>query len=341
VCLTNFQDYIKQKKTMKKIKQFRLPPDSASVVLVCVVWNELLLLQFFIDHYKTVGVEHFIFIDNNSDDGTTEYLISRDDVNIELYAEHGSYRDAKFGIDWVNSILNETLQNKWCLVVDIDELLILKDGMLLPQLAVLMESVGANIAETVLVDFYPRAFDESVLQQGLSFFNHSNCFHKFTNNNILVRRAPDGSLDVKGGVRHVISNGQKKPNSSSVCLSKKSFFKYNFHKTHQLSVGMHWILPKDFTCWWPPEHAYHGWAESNVFLNFFKDIFVMAHFKYVKPDILNVFQARVDRNQDWNNSSEYRSYVNCATSSYFDPNLSVAYTCVSQLYSNTICNIIE
>ena len=83
---------------MKKIKQFKLPPDSASVVLVCVVWNELLLLQFFIDHYKTVGVEHFIFIDNNSDDGTTEYLISRDDVNIELYAERGSYRDAKFGI---------------------------------------------------------------------------------------------------------------------------------------------------------------------------------------------------------------------------------------------------
>ena len=324
---------------MKNVNRFHTAPDNTSIILLCVIWNELLLLPFFIDHYKKLGVTHFVFIDNNSSDGTVDYLMTRDDLNIEVYVDGSSYADAKFGIDWVNSILNNLLQDKWCLVVDIDEILLLKDGMLLPQLVSSMEDTNSNIAQTVLVDFYPPSFNQSRFEEGSSFFARSNCFHKFTENTICASIAPDRSLDVKGGVRHVITNGSKRPSSSSVCLSKKSFFKYDFYKTHQLSVGMHWILPKDFTCWWPPERAYRGWSETNQFLKFFKDVFVIAHFKYIKPNILDVFQIRIDRNQDWNNSSEYKTYVNSATQSFLDSELSLVYENNSQLYNATVNTI--
>ena len=325
---------------MKNINQFKVTPSNTSIILICVIWNELLLLQFFIDYYTKLGVTHFVFIDNNSTDGTIEYLITRDDLNIELYSDSGSYATAEFGLAWVNLILNETFQHKWCLVVDIDELLILKDGMSLSQLVLLMENSNTNIVQTVLVDFYPVVFDRDTLQLGSPFLTHSNCFHKFTKNTIRATLAPDGSLDVKGGVRHVMTNKQIKPNSSSVCLSKKSFFKYDFYKTHQLSVGMHWILPTDFTCWWPPERAYKNWNHTNQFLKFFKDVFVIAHFKYIKPNILDVFQTRINRNQDWNNSSEYKNYVNSAIPSFWDPEYSLTFENVSHLYNNTLHTII-
>lgn len=324
---------------MKTIIRFHTAPDDTSITLICVIWNELLLLPFFIDYYKKLGVTHFVFIDNNSSDGTVEYLMTIDNLNVEVYSNNSSYADAKFGIDWVNSILNNLLLDKWCLVVDIDEILLLKDGMSLPQLVSSMEDTNANIAQTVLVDFYPPSFNQNILKEGEPFSAQSNCFHKFTEDTIRATIAPDGSLDVKGGVRHIITNGSKRPNSSSVCLSKKSFFKYDFYKTHHLSVGMHWILPNDFTCWWPPESAYKGWSETNQFLKFFKDVFAIAHFKYVKPNIIDVFQVRIDRNQDWNNSSEYKNYVNSATSSFWDSELSLVYENNLQLYNATINTI--
>lgn len=309
------------------------------ITLICVVWNESLMLPHFINYYKSIGVTRFIFIDNNSNDGTKQYLKQRTDVNTTLYKRNTSYAEANFGIDWVNEILINELRDQWCLVVDIDELLILKNSMTLSDLAQQMEETDSNILQTVLIDFYPKTFESEKLNhysKGENFLSHSNYFHRFTENSIFHKFAPDGSREIKGGMRHMILNGSKKPNSTSVCLTKRSFFKYDFYNTHKLVVGMHWILPHEFTCWWPPEKAYSNWQQSNRFLKFFKDQIILAHFKYIKPNIKQVFQERVDRNQDWNNSSEYKKYMMCLKTSYFDQNMSVLYTTPEFVYQNTI-----
>jgi hypothetical protein len=326
---------------LKKIKSLNTPITDSSIVLICVVYNEILLLPYFIEYYKTIGVTHFIFIDNGSTDSTIKYLSTLTEVDIEINQSYDSYAKSNFGIDWVNSILNSKLNNKWCLVVDIDELLILPPEVkTLIEIKSKMEKTKTNILQTVLIDFYPIKFNnvENYIV-GQPFFSHSNCFHKFTNETIWSKIAPDGSTEIKGGLRHVISNYNKKPNSTSVCLTKKSFFKNNFFSTHYLRVGMHWILPKDFTCWWPPEKAYSNWSETNKQLNFFKEKIVLAHFKYIKPDIRQVFQQRIERNQDWNNSSEYKNYLQHLTESYFDPLLTNLFTDTSTLYEQTVLKV--
>jgi len=271
------------------------------VTLICVIWNELLLLPFFIQYYKTLGVTHFIFIDNNSNDGTIEYLKNRNDLNLELYSCSDSYSKANYGIAWVNEILNLKMHNKWCLVVDIDEILVLPSSSTTVQDSVLqMENQKTNIAQTCLVDFYPKRFDGVAYSTGTSFFEHSCYFHKFT---------------------------------------EKTIYSKAVYDTHNLSVGMHWILPKDFTCWWPPEIAYSNWTESNRHLNITQQHFILAHFKYLKPDIKQVFQERIYRNQDWNNSCEYKRYLNYLSESYYDEELTEIFTTICNLYKHTVYTI--
>ena len=309
---------------------------SLDITLLCVIWNELLLLPYFINHYKKLGITHFIFIDNNSNDGTLEYLEGRKDVQITIYHEPSSYASANYGVKWVNNIMTKSLKNEWCLVVDIDELLILPNADTLQDLALKMETLDSNVLQTVLIDFYPLTLNGEEYKQEQSFFYHSCYYHKFTPETIWFKVAPDNSFEIKGGLRHTFSNKEKKPNSTSVCLTKKSFFKYNFYNTHELAAGMHWIMPRDFTCWWPPEKAYTRWNETNIHLKFYNSLMILAHFKFIKPNITTVFKQRVNRNQDWDSSKEYKMYLQNLTHTFHSPHLSTRFVEADALYQNTL-----
>ena len=122
------------------------PVCEESIILVCVIWNEKLLLPFFIQYYKALGVTHFVFIDNGSNDGTIEYLKSLADINIEIHVQLSSYRDSNYGIAWVNALLQTKFKNNLCLVVDIDEILMLPAKMpTLNHLAETMLKQNCNI----------------------------------------------------------------------------------------------------------------------------------------------------------------------------------------------------
>lgn len=44
--------------------------------------NERVRLPFFLDYYRKLGVDHFLFINNNSDDGSGNYLAEQPDVSL-------------------------------------------------------------------------------------------------------------------------------------------------------------------------------------------------------------------------------------------------------------------
>ena len=83
--------------------------------------NERLRLPAFLKHYRALGVDRFFIIDNDSSDGTTEYLAEHRDVHVFRTANR--FSEARGGIDWLNALLNEFGKGSWCLTVDIDELL--------------------------------------------------------------------------------------------------------------------------------------------------------------------------------------------------------------------------
>ena len=154
-------------------RDFKNAPTDNSIILVCVLRDEELLLPYFIDYYKKMGVSHFVFVDNGSIDNSQKYLTEHEFENIKVYHTKDSYADNLYGVAWVNQILNEQLKNKWCIVVDVDELLMLKENMKLPELREKMIKNDSSILVTCLIDFYPRTLNERKYIPSTSFFEHS------------------------------------------------------------------------------------------------------------------------------------------------------------------------
>ena len=145
---------------MEKLKGFTTPEtDDNSIILISVIKNEYLLLDYFIKYYSKIGITHFIFIDNDSSDDTIDYLLNLD-LNILLFKTTDSYRDAKFGTVWVNNMLNTYCKDKWCIVLDIDEI-IYNDNLL--ELRNQMEEQQSNVCKFYLLDMYPKNYDNEYI----------------------------------------------------------------------------------------------------------------------------------------------------------------------------------
>ena len=106
-----------------KHKDFNNEIQDDSFILLCVLRDEYILLEYFINYYEKLGVTHFIFIDNDSSDGSFEYLLDKKDTNMMLFKNTGSFKSSNFGSMWVEELLLLYCKDKWCLTIDIDELL--------------------------------------------------------------------------------------------------------------------------------------------------------------------------------------------------------------------------
>jgi hypothetical protein len=51
------------------------------ILLFSTVRNERVRLPYFLTYYRRLGIDHFLIVDNGSDDGTREYLADQPDVS--------------------------------------------------------------------------------------------------------------------------------------------------------------------------------------------------------------------------------------------------------------------
>lgn len=133
-------------------------PDSkqAGCYVFSTVRNEILRLPYLLHYYREMGAILFIFADNLSDDGTAEYLRTQSDVL--LFHASGRYSESKYGVDWVNALLYQYGQKRWCLTIDADELLVFPhcEKLGLNQLTRYLDKMGANAFPTFLLDMYSK-----------------------------------------------------------------------------------------------------------------------------------------------------------------------------------------
>lgn len=86
--------------------------------LVCLLRNGSEYIETFLMHYRQMGIAHFIFIDNGSDDDTLDLLRGEKDVTIyQTSLPHKFYEN-----DIRRLVIEKHSKNRWCLNVDIDEL---------------------------------------------------------------------------------------------------------------------------------------------------------------------------------------------------------------------------
>jgi len=75
------------------------------------------------------------------------------------------------------------------------------------------------------------------------------------------------------------------------------------------------------------------WINSSPELRFTKSHILIKHFKFIKPDLKKFFNTRVLRNEDWDNSSEYKSYLNSNITNFLHKQ-SIKYENDTQFYNN-------
>ena len=126
------------------------------ILLFATIRNEAARLPFFLRHYRALGVNHFLFVDNASDDGSPEALAAEPDVS--LWTTRASYRGSRFGMDWLNGLLARHGSGHWCLTVDADELLLIPHGdrATLRELTAALDARGLPMMAAMMLDLYPE-----------------------------------------------------------------------------------------------------------------------------------------------------------------------------------------
>ena len=90
-------------------------------ILVCAEKNDLKRIKPQIEYHRKIGIKHFAYIDNVSDDGTFEWL--REQPDVSLFSISEKY-DNVVKNAWIRQITDYFGYEKWYLIVDSDEFFI-------------------------------------------------------------------------------------------------------------------------------------------------------------------------------------------------------------------------
>ena len=140
---------------------------SSGFTLLSLLKNEFYFLPAFLSHYRRLGVQRFVFLNDNSDDGSVEYLLDQPDT-ILVESDH-SYgdpvsippslpqitRNIRMMVLWRSLMHDMFADERWALQVDIDEFVHLPDGATFQDVVGRLERENATAAWGVMLDMYP------------------------------------------------------------------------------------------------------------------------------------------------------------------------------------------
>ena len=162
--------------------------------------NEKVRMPYFLDYYREKGVNHFLMVDNDSDDGGREYLASQPDVS--LWSTSASYKSSRFGVDWLNWLQRKYAIGHWALVVDPDEFLVYPfcDSRPIRALTDWLDASNIRSFGAMLLDMYPKGqVSEQFYHEGQDPLEIAAWFDS---GNYTIRKNPQyWNLWIQGGPR--------------------------------------------------------------------------------------------------------------------------------------------
>ncbi|SDP69666.1 Glycosyl transferase family 2 [Phyllobacterium sp. YR620] len=169
----------------------------SDIAVVVPVRNERKFLGSFLAHYRKLGVARFIVIDDQSCDGTVEYLTAQNDV--DLWRSTVRYADAQRSILWREWIFNHYGQNRWYLNLDVDEYLVYQDCYQRPITDVATHlSIQQHFRMAApMIDLYPGEHSCANLSDDVPPWEIAN---QFDATGYVIGQASSG-WSIKGGLR--------------------------------------------------------------------------------------------------------------------------------------------
>lgn len=172
----------------------------SDILLFSTQRNEGIRLPYFLRYYRDMGVSHFFFVDNDSTDGSADYLASQPDVSV--WTTRASYKRARFGMDWINWLLMKHAHGHWALTVDPDEFFLYPfcDTRPLRALTDWLDASSIKSFSAMLLDMYPKGrIDQHPYSPGQDPMEIANWFDA---GNYSIQKNPRfGNLWIQGGPR--------------------------------------------------------------------------------------------------------------------------------------------
>lgn len=261
----------------------------SDVFLFSVIHNERDRLQYFLEYYRGLGIDHFFFVDNGSDDGSGAYLAAQPDVS--LWETDASYKRAHFGMDWVNSLLRRYGQNHWVLTVDADEFFVYPhcDTRPIHALTDWLDASSIKSFGAMLLDMYPDgALEDQKYTSGQSPFDVLTHFDSGNYTQNLNHKY--GNLWIQGGPRQRIffaDSPEQAPALNKIPLVK-------WQRGNVFVSSTHTLLPRCLN------KTYEEWGGEKI-------CGMLLHAKFL-PDLHQKAISELTRRQHYAGGREYIAY---------------------------------
>ncbi len=210
-----------------------------AVILLSTLRNEKIRLPFFLRYYRDLGVEHFLLVDNDSDDGSREYLAAQPDVS--LWSAKASYKGSRFGVDWLTWLQRRYCHGHWCLTVDVDEFFVYPFCETRPLRALTdwLDASEVRSFAAMMLDMYPKgSIHAHPYQEGQNPFEIAQWFD--SGNYTIHRNGGYGNLWIQGGPRARVFFGDNP--EMAPALNKVPLVKW--HRSYAYVSSTHMLLPR-------------------------------------------------------------------------------------------------
>jgi hypothetical protein len=260
------------------------------ILLFCTQRNEAIRLPYFLQYYRDMGVNHFIFVDNDSDDGSISYL--QDQPDVSLWHTRASYKRSRFGVDWLNWLQCKYGHGHWTLVVDPDEFLVYPfcDTRPLRALTDWLDASSIRSFSAMILDMYPKGrIDQQPYSAGQNPLEIANWFD--SGNYALERNWKFGNLWIQGGPRQRVFFPDAPEQAPA--LNKIPLVKWDRRYVYMSST--HMLLPRGLNA------VYDEWGGE-------KASGALLHTKFL--DTFNdKAKEELERKQHYSGSVEYKAYA--------------------------------
>jgi hypothetical protein len=262
----------------------------SDILLFCTQRNEGVRLPWFLKFYREMGVNHFFFVDNDSTDGSLDYLAKQPDVSV--WTTRAGYKRARFGMDWMNWLLMKYGHEHWCLTVDPDELFLYPfyDTRPLRALTDWLDASSIKSFSAMLLDMYPKGrIDQQTYLPGQ---NPLDIAAWFDSGNYTIQKNPlFGNLWIQGGPRARVFFADQP--ELAPALNKIPLVKWDRRYAYVSST--HSLLPRGLN------QVYDEWGGE-------KASGILLHTKFLST-FTEKAEEELSRGQHYGASREYIAYA--------------------------------